>query len=133
MLGAHVNARPSHHGGRTVLQAAVRGKNIDIVKLLVGAGANVNADAAPENGLTCLQEAARGGNIELLNYLLQSGATVNGLPSAQNGRTALQVAVEVNQPAVVMRLLEGWCGRQGPSEFERWTSTALCRSKEPVL
>ena len=85
----------------TLLTAAVRSRQRNLVKLLLAAGANVNATSAV--GLsrkirTPLMLAAESGWTEIVPILLEAGADVN-IPV--EGRTALDLALENGHTDVV--------------------------------
>ncbi len=65
--------------GETVLQQAIRAKDLAIVRLLVEAGANVNGTGA--HGETVLQRAVLVGDTNIVRLLLDAGADIERTPS----------------------------------------------------
>ncbi|KAK6387101.1 hypothetical protein LTS17_000367 [Exophiala oligosperma] len=93
--GADVNEPPqeSDDSQSTVLQGAVRRRDITMVKFLLGKGANINAPPeATKYGRTALQKASEWGDMAILQLLLDHGADVNAPPAETGGVTALQAA-----------------------------------------
>jgi ankyrin repeat protein len=79
---------------RTPLQAAAKGNNTRLIRLLLERGANVNAPAPYNSGRTALQAAAAAkyGNTQVIEMLLEAGADVNAPAAHDYGVTALQGA-----------------------------------------
>ena len=90
----------------TALQAASGTRNIDLIKILIGAGADVNAPAGPERGRTALQQAVEHGDIEISRLLLAHGADVNAPAAHSRGITALQGAMMNGHLKIVLMLLQ---------------------------
>ena len=85
----------------TLLQMAVKWREMTTVKLLLAQGAGINASAGFENGGTALQLACGrdgkdGAVIEMVLYLLENGADANGRAAGDSGKTALQEACARN-------------------------------------
>jgi len=72
--GAGVNTPPYGHL-KNPLYAALRMRDIEIVKFLIAAGADVNAKS--DNGETPLHTAAWEGNIAIVQFLVSKGADAN--------------------------------------------------------
>ena len=90
----------------TALQAASGTRNIDLIKILIGAGADVNAPAGPERGRTALQQAVEHGDIKISRLLLAHGADVNAPAGYSRGITALQGAMMNGHLKIVLMLLQ---------------------------
>ncbi|KAI1735193.1 ankyrin repeat-containing domain protein [Xylaria scruposa] len=105
--GADINARAGYSFGRTALQAACSGNeiNTELVAFLLDNGADVNAEAGVKWGLTALQGAAIEGHIGLASLLQERGADVNAPPAIFGGRTALEGAAEHGRLDMVQLLL----------------------------
>jgi len=89
-------------GRKHPLIEAVKQRNVEHLKALLGIGANVNA---PEpDGTTALHWAAHQGELTILNLLLDAGA--NGTASNRYGMTPLLLACENGKPDVIERLLK---------------------------
>lgn len=97
---------PAAADGRTALQAAAGGGDIDIVKSLFEAGAAIDAEAAETSGRTALQAATEGGHEEIVRFLIANGANVNGEPAPTRGITALEAASARGNIKIVDLLLE---------------------------
>ncbi|PWY63640.1 ankyrin [Aspergillus eucalypticola CBS 122712] len=105
-LGAdYVNRPVSSQFGRTALQSAVEGGNVQIVDMLLDAGADPNQCAADVQCGTALQFAAIKGYIAIARKLLAKGADVNAKKSLVNGRTALEGAAEHGRIDMLQLLL----------------------------
>jgi hypothetical protein len=94
----------------TILQVAVKSKNVDVAKWLLDQGIVIETrsewrprfgvemacfDLLKEEGYsprTAFQEAVEGGNMQIIELLLDKGADVNVAPSTVRGATALQIA-----------------------------------------
>lgn len=92
--------------GRTALQAAAGGGDINIVKSLFEAGAPINAEAAETSGRTALQAATEGGHEGIVQFLIANGANVNGQPAPNRGITALEAASARGNIKIADLLLE---------------------------
>ncbi|KAI9765695.1 MAG: hypothetical protein M1839_005400 [Geoglossum umbratile] len=101
--GADVEAKDE--SGKTALQAAAEGGNIEVVRVLLAAKAKVNAPVYNAPGRTPLQAAAGGGHIEVVEALLAAKATVNVDTDLYGGRSALQAAAGGGHIEVVEALL----------------------------
>lgn len=84
------------------LNAAVAGRSLDAVRLLVEAGAPI--DPRQQEGWTPLHGAVHQGNLEMTKYLLQHGAD----PTLQNdkGKSAIGLAADEGNLAI-LKLLKG--------------------------
>jgi ankyrin repeat protein len=84
------------------LHAAVGGRSVDVVKLIVEAGAPI--DGKQDKGFTPLQAAAHQGNLAVTRLLLAHGAD----PKLQNdeGKSAIGLAAEAGH-AAILKLLKG--------------------------
>lgn len=106
--GENVNAPVGHKYGRTALQLAVAGANLEIVQFLLSEGADINAPAGQIYGRTALQlavEAATKTSVfAMVDFLLEQGADVDGLPGYEHGRSALQIAASA--PNANIELIE---------------------------
>lgn len=76
--GADINARPASRWDRTALQAAVRGRHLEIVRFLIEKGANLNTPG----GWTALYVAAENGDLQLLELLIEHAAKTAHIPRA---------------------------------------------------
>ena len=87
--------------GTTALHWAVRADDLDVVRLLLGAGAN--AKAANRYGVTPLSLAAENGNAVIVEALLKAGAD----PEARlaEDQTVLMAAARIGNTHVLKRLL----------------------------
>jgi len=76
--------------GSTLVMAAVRAGDVELVRWALDHGADVNAARPTKNHATALMMAAGYGNLEIVNLLLARGAD----PDAANhkGKTALDLA-----------------------------------------
>jgi ankyrin repeat protein len=87
--------------GTTPLHWAVRGNDLEIVRLLLKAGAN--AKTANRYGVTPIALAAANGNAEIIEALVKAGADANtALPE---GETALMTAARTGNPAALKVLI----------------------------
>ncbi|KAK2882643.1 hypothetical protein FQN49_000155 [Arthroderma sp. PD_2] len=68
------NIPASFNGGVTALQAAVRSRNLELVKLLLILGADPNAPGAVVSGKSALETARLFRDFEMLRLLLEEGA-----------------------------------------------------------
>jgi ankyrin repeat protein len=84
------------------LNAAVAGRSLDVVRILVEAGAPI--DPQQQEGWTPLHGAVHQGNVELAQYLLDRGAN----PRLQNdkGKNAFGLAADAGNLAM-LKLLKG--------------------------
>jgi len=87
--GAEVNVRSANSMENTPLHAAVAGRRLDVVKVLLENGIDVNA--TQHGGWTALQGAANNGDTKLAEILLANGADAAAV--SENGSTALSLAV----------------------------------------
>ncbi|KAG9237441.1 ankyrin repeat-containing domain protein [Amylocarpus encephaloides] len=103
--GVDINTPPANNSGRTVLQAAAVGGDLEFIKSLLDNGANINAKPAPNRGITALQGAAIEGNIRIAHLLLEHGADPNAPGAEREGRTALEGAAERGRLDMVQLLM----------------------------
>ena len=89
----------------TALLAAVNGRSISTIRLLIKHGANVNLPSRRGIKRTPLQAAAEIGSMEIVQLFLDHGADVNGAPAQRGGGTALQYAAAGGYAALVCKLL----------------------------
>jgi len=84
------------------LNAAVAGRSMDVVRLLVDAGAPI--DPQQQEGWTPLHGAVHQGNLEMTKYLLAHGAN----PKLQNGngKNAIGLAADAGN-LEILKLLKG--------------------------
>ena len=82
------------------LHAAVAGRNIEVVRAILGAQPDVNA--RQQVGYTPLMGAAAAGNREMVDLLLESGA--NPMLVSEDGKTAADVAREHGHEALAVHL-----------------------------
>lgn len=104
--GANVNAREDYEGN--ILQAAVRGGNEAIIRLLLSHGADINAPGGVVYGsaLSAAAQGARVGDTVILKLLLDHGARPNnGLPDGFGPAAPLQIAAESKNTEAVKLLL----------------------------
>ena len=87
--------------GTTALHWAVRADELDIARLLVGAGANANA--ANRYGLTPLSLAAANANAAMVKLLLEAGADAKA--TIRQGETILMAAARTGNPEAVALIL----------------------------
>jgi ankyrin repeat protein len=92
----------SEADGMTALHWAVRGDDLDTVRLLIKAGANVSA--ANRYGITPLSLAATNGNAAITRALLTAGANANA--PGPDGETILMTAARAGSADVVNALLD---------------------------
>jgi uncharacterized protein len=86
--GADPNQRSTALGGVAPIHAAVFGRNLEGLKLLVEAGANVNE--AQAGGFTPLMGAAQNGDADMVRYLVEMGADIGA--ANDEGMTAADYA-----------------------------------------
>jgi ankyrin repeat protein len=84
------------------LRAAIWTNNVEVARLLIGAGANVNAQSSSDG--TAVQFAAYLGHQDVGQLLLESGADVNAPPGPYGN--ALDVAASENHTAFVELLIQ---------------------------
>ncbi len=89
-------------GGRTPLQEAVCGSQMEAVNLLLSRGADVHSK--DDRGWTPLQEATYNSTPEMVQLLLAHGADVNTCDDS--GRTPLHYAAEDGYADIVALLLQ---------------------------
>jgi ankyrin repeat protein len=87
--------------GTTALHWAVRADEVDMARLLVGAGANANA--ANRYGLTPLSLAAANANGVMVKLLLDAGADAKA--TIRQGETVLMAAARTGNPDAVALIL----------------------------
>ena len=87
--------------GTTALHWAVRADELDIARLLVGAGADANA--ANRYGLTPLSLAAANANAAMVKLLLEAGADAKA--TIRQGETILMAAARTGNPEAVALIL----------------------------
>ena len=90
--------------GSTALYWAVSGGNLEIVRLLLGAGARVAAEAQARN--SSLHAAAEDVNLPMVNLLLEHDGAVALDWFDTTDRTPLMIAVAVGSVPIARRLLE---------------------------
>jgi ankyrin repeat protein len=89
--------RASEADGTTALHWAVRGDDLDTVRMLLRAGAD--ARAANRYGVTPLSLAAQNGNPAMIETLVAAGADPN--TSLSNGQTIVMIAARTGDPDAV--------------------------------
>ena len=77
----------------TALQAAARGGQIELVRVLLARGAALDKEAWPLQGFTAMQGAAMSSKLALVKLLHGLGATLNDKPALVEGVTCLEAAV----------------------------------------
>ena len=104
-LRSGVDVNDSDRSNWTPLMYAAWKGQVEVVRMLVGAGANVDADA---HSLTALMWACSQGHLPVVVSLLESGAD----PRVRNasGETALDVADDAGQDAIV-ECIQAWIAR----------------------
>lgn len=90
----------------TALLAAIREKNLPLVRLLIAAGADANASLIRNIARTPLQLAVEKGSMDIVQALLHHGAEVNAPPCIWYGATALQFAAIGGYVGMMNLLLE---------------------------
>lgn len=100
------NLNISDHGW-TLLQEAVRTRNMPLVKRLLAKGADVNMYEWCDYdwGFPALAIAAEAGDLDLVSFLLENGADVNKGHSSGAKSTALQFAVAKGYISIVKCLI----------------------------
>jgi ankyrin repeat protein len=86
--GADPNQRGTALGGVSPVHAAVFGRNLEGLKIVVDAGGDVNAKQA--GGFTPLMGAAQNGDLDMVKYLLDQGADASA--ETDEGQTAASLA-----------------------------------------
>ena len=99
---------------QTALLAAVKTKNLPVVKLLVEAGADIHLPATRQTQRTPLQAACEAGDLSVVQYLLKLGANVNTPAHQLNGGTALQFAAFGGHISATCLLLEAGADVNAP-------------------
>ena len=102
LLAQKVDVNAPDGKGTPALHWAVRVDDVDMAKLLIGAGAD--AKLANRYGLTPLAIAAGSGNAAMVRLLLDAGADVNAVDPA--GETMLMIAARVGVFEAVKVLIE---------------------------
>ncbi|OHD57239.1 MAG: hypothetical protein A2Y33_14810 [Spirochaetes bacterium GWF1_51_8] len=93
LLYVGINKNLKDFKGNTPFKYAVKGENLDIVKLLVGSGVEIDAISPDEGSIFHGLE-----DLELVKYLVSLGLNP-GLEDA-NGETPLQIAIEAGNDDV---------------------------------
>ena len=101
LLDAGISANDLCYRAIPPLCLASQSGNIDIAKLLIGAGADVNI----WNGKP-LFAAATKGHVGLVRLLLASGASPNAAPTLEKSWTALHAALIANHPDIAKVLID---------------------------
>jgi ankyrin repeat protein len=102
LLNQHVSPKAAQPDGATALHWAVQWDDLDIAKLLIGAGADVNA--ANDYGVTPLLLAcSTSGDADMIDLLLKSKANLH--TSSPTGETALMMAARTGSVKAVNVLL----------------------------
>jgi ankyrin repeat protein len=101
MLVVSVLAVLSLDGGDPTLFEAVKGNDVQAVKVLIGRGADVNARS--EDGNTPLAIAVYEGHVEMADLLLAAGAEINA--KYPGGATVVMTAVFKGRLAILKELL----------------------------
>ena len=110
---ADYNLRDNH--GHTILEVAARKGNLNVVRMLVGAGAKLDAQVSFRCASTPLQAAIESGSQELVQYLLDQGVDVRPRRAYDN-ESAMSLAQAKDIPSIVSRLQEIEA-RQGARQF----------------
>ena len=97
-----VDANTQVEGKGSVLCAAVRNGNLDIVKLLLSSGAS--SDYNESSGCSPVHEAVKKQHAAMVELLLNRGVNPNTI--ASGGRTALSMSVETENIALLSLLLK---------------------------
>jgi uncharacterized protein len=95
--GAEVAVRSTNPMQNMPLHAAVAGRNVEVVRLLVDAGAPVNA--RQHGGWAPLHAASQNGDTAIAEILLQAGAEVGA--RADNNQAAFDLALSRGHQAMV--------------------------------
>ncbi|GFF30153.1 putative ankyrin repeat protein RF_0381 [Aspergillus udagawae] len=103
LLEAGADPSIQTEGGETVLQRAISGNHINIVRLLLDAGVDVNAQESL-HGHTDLLKAAHWGADDSLRLLLKAGADASAV--GYDGRNALHLAATMGHESTVKLLLK---------------------------
>lgn len=100
--GIHLDSRDG--SGETALHLAIRGRQVDVVSLLIENGADIQT--ASEDGATALLKAVDQYNVNeaIVALLLDSGADVSA--RAVDGKEALHISAARGQETILRLLLE---------------------------
>jgi len=133
-----ININYEHYSGVTPLLGGISSGNIEIVRLLLGAGANANHENV--RGHIALSVAALRGHAEILRLLLTfPGTDINHADN--NGNTPLMLAVKNGHTEIVKILLDagadvfhinndGKTARQLAEDNDHMAIAALLRKSE---
>jgi uncharacterized protein len=100
--GASVDARSTNAMRNTPLHAAVAGRRIEVIRLLLARNADVNA--RQEGGWTALHGAAQNGDRDAVEALLAHGADANA--RAENNQAPLDLALMKGHQGIAALLEE---------------------------
>jgi ankyrin repeat protein len=90
--------------GPQVLELAIRGRDLQAVKLLLSLGVDMHRPGY--SGFFPMHLAAKSGQLDILDCLFRAGGDVNGPPREKNHLTALHYAVKYQRYECVRFLLE---------------------------
>jgi ankyrin repeat protein len=130
LLAQKVDVNAPDGQGTPALHWAVRVDDVDLAKLLVGAGAD--AKLANRYGVTPLALAASAGNPAMLRVLLDAGGDANAVDAA--GETMLMVAARVGVLEAVKVLLErGAVADTKDAQFQQTALMVAVREGHPEI